>query len=124
MNTKLQNLINQLSPTEQQRLIKHLEREYELKFKGSNMLRDDIKDKVVEIIKADFAEPSFVVQEHNTWVDLNLDAVDVVGLSEVLLKEFELEEIPFSRVMGWETVSDVIGTIEDYLECALHDREG
>ena len=125
MNEKLKNMIRQLSSSEQKTLEDYLERQYSVEFKGDGMLRDDIVYKITVLLHMEFMhiEHAELHEKHNLQKDLNLDAVDITAFADALLKEFELEEIPFSNIMEWVTVADIVNTIEDSLECALHDME-
>ena len=116
MNEKLNNMIRQLSSSEQKTLEDYLERQYSVEFKGDGMLRDDIKDKTLELLQIEFNWICSNINEEMTLQkDLTLDAVDITAFADTLLKEFELEEIPFSNVMEWVTISDIVSTIEDLL---------
>lgn len=122
MNNKILNLVKQMSEREKQSLFDYIKRQYALKEK-TGMLRDDIKDKVFDLINSTFVDPKFMLQEHHTWVDITMDAEDVIALSEMIMIEFELDSIDFSEVMKWQTLKDVITYIEEALECALHDMK-
>jgi len=84
------------------------------------MLRDDIKDKVIEIIETLF---DITVEEKDSFRELDFDAIDITEISEALITVFEIDEIKFATVMEWEKVSDIIGTVEEKIEYALHDME-
>jgi len=86
------------------------------------MFRDDIRDRIFDLITANFTDSRFIVQENYTWIEMNMDAVDVQSLSDMVEAEFEID-IEFSETMKWETASDVVTYIETALEDALHDIE-
>lgn len=123
MNEKILNLVKQMSESEKQTLLTHIKRQYALEEKTS-MLRDDIQDKVFDLITSNFTDPRFIVQEQYSWVEMNMDTVDVAALSEMIIVVFELDGIEFSDIMKRQTLKDVITYIEEALECALHDMEG
>ena len=120
---KIDNLVNQLSASEHIALAEYIERQYAIEYKGEGVLRDDIRDRIFELIKSNFTSLKFIVQEHYTWMDMEMNPDEVNALSEMLMIEFGLESIEFSRVMEWQRVSDVISYIEDALECVLYDAE-
>ena len=107
LNGKILNLVKQMSEDEKQSLLTYIKRQYMLEEK-TGMLRDDIRDRVFEIIKLLFADDSFEVQEHFNFIDLTMDAKDVTELSDALSREFELEDIPFAEVMEWQRIKDII----------------
>jgi len=80
------------------------------------MLRDDIKDKVSDIITSNLTDPRLVVQEQHNWVELNMDAVDVTELSCFIEAEFDIDFISPDAVSKWNTVADIVNYIEDQLE--------
>lgn len=84
------------------------------------MLRDDIRDEVFDMIKADFVEPKFIVQEQYNWIELNMDANDINTLTTLIEKEFDIPFISPDAVSKWNTVADMVNYIEDTLECALY----
>ena len=84
------------------------------------LLRDDIKDKVFDLITTNFTDPKFVVQEHHTWIELNMDAVDVVELSTFVEFEFDIGFISPDGIQKWTTVKDIV----NYIETALEDKDG
>jgi len=79
------------------------------------MLRDDIRDKVFDMINADFTEPRFIVQEQYNWIELNMDANDINVLASFLEKEFEISFISPDDKDKWYTVKDIVDYIEDNL---------
>jgi len=118
MGKRIENLINQLSESDQKVLADYIEGQYCVEFIGDGkMLRDDISIKVTESLQAEFNWISHaeISESHNLQRDLTLDAVCITGFAELLVKEFSLEDIEFSNIMEWLTVKDII----DYLEEAL-----
>jgi len=96
--------------------------------KEASMLRDDIRDKVTELLIQDFtwlegSNEGKVEETDELQKRLSLDAVDITAFSDTLIREFDLGSIEFSKVMEWEIVEDIVDYIEDNLECALHDME-
>jgi len=45
-----------------------------------------------------------------------MDAIDVSILADAIIKEFDLEDIDFSKIMEWQRVKDVVSYIEDISE--------
>ena len=83
---------------------------------GEEMLiRDDIKDKIFDLITANFTDPKFRVHEHFTWEQMSMEITCVQHLSDMAAITFEIE-IPFSEVMKWTTVKDIVNYIETALE--------
>ena len=112
MNKRILNLVKQMGEEDKKHLYQRIQSEYALKEKNG-MLRDDIRDKIFEIIKMLFADYKFVVQEHLSFAELNMDAIDVTALVDAIMKEFDLEAIEFSNIMEWQRVADIINYIED-----------
>ena len=91
------------------------------------MLRDDIKDKVIELLHEQFSWlnddedtekgiSNRIHCEYETFDDLGLDISDVREFTEdVLLLNFELEHIDFSKVMEWRRIKDIVDYLEDNL---------
>ena len=77
------------------------------------MLRDDIRDRVFELIRSLF---TLEVKESMTFEELELDAVDITALADALLVEFDLEEVEFASVMEWQKIQDVVSYIDITLE--------
>lgn len=118
-NKKINNLVNQLSPSEQKQLEEYLEIQYAVNFsEEQRMYRDDIKDRVIELLTA--ISWKEVKEESLLEKELELDTVDLAGFSETLLEEYDLEEIEFSALMEWTTVKDIV----DYIEIALQNKVG
>jgi len=115
--------LDKLSKGELKALWQHIQHQYVPDFgeKEDEMLRDDIRDKVFDMINADFVEPRFIAQEQYNWIELNMDANDVNVLAIFLEKEFDIDFINPDDINKWQTVSDIVDYIEDVLECALHD---
>lgn len=121
MIKKILNLVKQMSRSEQVILHDYIKGQYclEEKQKGNQMLREEIKTKICDLITANFTDPTTLVMEESIWVNLNMNAVDVTELADMILVEFELEEVVFSKLMEWESVKDVVDYIEDSLECVV-----
>lgn len=88
------------------------------------MNRDDIKTKVIELLQQQFswlnddedteAGISNIIQsEYESFDALGLSRDDVREFTEVLLENFELEYIEFSKVMEWVRIKDMIDYVED-----------
>ena len=87
------------------------------------MLRDDIKTKVIELLQEQFSwlnddedteEVSNIIQsEYESFDALGLSRDDVREFTEVLLENFELEYIEFSKVMEWVRIRDIVDYLED-----------
>ena len=93
------------------------------------MHRDDIKTKVIELLQQQFSwlnddedteEVSNIIQsEYESFDALGLSRDDVREFTEVLLENFELEYIEFSKVMEWVRIKDIV----DYLEDTAVEKE-
>ena len=93
------------------------------------MHRDDIKTKVIELLQQQFSwlnddedteEVSNIIQsEYESFDALGLSRDDVREFTEVLLENFELEYIEFSKVMEWVRIKDIV----DYLEDTVVEKE-
>ena len=87
------------------------------------MHRDDIKTKVIELLQQQFSwlnddedteEVSNIIQsEYESFDALGLSRDDVREFTEVLLENFELEYIEFSKVMEWQIIEDMVDYLED-----------
>ena len=87
------------------------------------MHRDDIKTKVIELLQQQFSwlnddedteEVSNIIQsEYESFDALGLSRDDVREFTEVLLENFELEYIEFSKVMEWVRIKDIVDYLED-----------
>ena len=97
------------------------------------MLRDDIKTKVIELLQKQFSwlnddedteEVSNIIQsEYESFDALGLSRDDVREFTEVLLENFELEYIEFSKVMEWVRIKDIVDYLEDtVVEKGLSDE--
>ena len=97
------------------------------------MLRDDIKTKVIELLQQQFSwlnddedteEVSNIIQsEYESFDALGLSRDDVREFTEVLLENFELEYIEFSKVMEWVRIKDIVDYLEDtVVEKGLSDE--
>ena len=113
MIEELSNMVRQLSEDEQAKLVKHIKRQYALDFKEGCMLRDDIRDRIFELIRSLF---TLEVKESMSFEELGLDAVDITALADALLLDFELEEIEFASVMEWQKIQDIVSYIDITLE--------
>lgn len=114
MKQKINNLMNQLSVNELDDLFVHIKRQYAVEEKDS-MLRDDIRDKVVELLQATFSWIT-VVDEDTDYFSLALGSQEIVEFCVVLLENFELEHVELAKMMEWQTVKDIVDYIEDNLE--------
>ena len=90
------------------------------------MHRDDIKDKVIELLQEQFpwlnddednedGISNTVKSEYESFDALGLSRDDVREFTEVLLENFELEHIEFSKVMEWQRIKDMVDYLEDSL---------
>ena len=113
MLEKINNLLRQLSEAEQKELLCHIKRQYALDFKEGCMLRDDIRDRIFELIRSLF---TLEVKESMSFEELELDAVDITALADALLLEFELEQIEFANIMEWQKIQDIVSYIDIALE--------
>jgi hypothetical protein len=97
------------------------------------MHRDDIKTKVIELLQQQFSwlnddedteEVSNIIQsEYESFDALGLSRDDVREFTEVLLENFELEYIEFSKVMEWVRIKDIVDYLEDtVVEKGLSDE--
>ena len=97
------------------------------------MHRDDIKTKVIELLQQQFSwlnddedteEVSNIIQsEYESFDALGLSRDDVREFTEVLLENFELEYIEFSKVMEWVRIRDIVDYLEDtVVEKGLSDE--
>ncbi len=77
------------------------------------LYREWIKNKVFDLIKSNFATPNFKPKEEYTFRDMDISPDEVNALSEMLIVEFELVDIEFSRVMEWQAIGDVVKYIEE-----------
>ncbi len=114
------NLVKQMTEDDKKELLRYIKGQYTLE-ERSGMLRDDIADRVFELIKLLFADDKFAMHESFTLVELDMDATDVQELKETIEIDFDLESIDFSRVMEWQKVKDIIDTVDDILICAESD---
>ena len=88
------------------------------------MNRDDIKTKVIELLQQQFPWLSddedteegisnTIKDENETFEALALDRDTIREFAEVLLENFELEYIEFSKVMEWVRIKDMVDYLED-----------
>ena len=123
MKKLIDNLVVQLSPREQKNLSEHIQRQYSITYSKENkVFRDDIKDKVIELLKIEYRELENVRVDNFSTLEkhLGLDAVDITSFADTLIQEFELEGIEFSAIMEWQAVKDIV----DYIENSLENKEG
>jgi acyl carrier protein len=82
------------------------------------MLRDDIRDKVIELLHGDFQWINKVVLKENTilLIDLDIDSLDIVEFSQTLEFEFDINFISPDDISKWITVKDIVDYIEQNLE--------
>lgn len=119
MKKLIDNLVVQLSPREQKTLSEHIQRQYSVDHSKENkVFRDDIKDKVIELLKIEYRELENVRVDNFSTLEkhLGLDAVDITSFADTLIQEFELEGIEFSAIMEWQAVKDIVEYIENSLE--------
>lgn len=85
------------------------------------MMRDDIRDRIFEIIKINFTSLKFTVYEKYTYQDMDMSPGDMRTLAELIATEFDIEEIPLAKVMAWTTVGSIVSNIENILEGAGYE---
>jgi len=112
---KIINLVKQLEPGEKQALFEHIQRQY-IREEKDGMLRDDIAEKITQLLQQDFSwiEEELIEETDLQAVGLDKDCITTFG--NILLQEFDLDYIEFSKVMEWTTVKDIVSYIEDALE--------
>ena len=110
MTKRLENLIGQLTHREHIELAEHIEKRYAIEFIVPKD-REEIKEKVSNLIRSNFATPQFKVLENYTFMDLEMSPDEVNALSEMIIDKFDLDSICFSDVMEWQKVSDIINYI-------------
>lgn len=115
MTEQLRQLINRLSRGEQKLLENYISKEFTVET-GDGMLRDDITAKIFYILQSLHPWLKENLREDETFIELYLGNVEIAELVKVLLVEFELEDIAFSKVMEWQKLSDVIDYIENMIE--------
>jgi len=115
MLDKITNLVKQMSENEKQSLFEYIQKQYYLGEK-TGMLKDDIIEKVIGLLYVTFEWIEDVEQDSTLEKGLNLDAMNIKIFMDILLLEFDLEEIEFSKVMELLTVDDIVNLIEDALE--------
>jgi len=82
---------------------------------GEEMLiRDDIRDRIIEEMQILFPWMD-IPHEGDTLAHLKLDSQNMLSFCKILIKEFDLEDITFAKVMQWSTVKDIVDYIEDNL---------
>lgn len=78
--------------------------------------RINIKDRVFKIIQSNFTGPKFTVKEEYRFNDIEMSPDAINALSEMLIEEFDLISIDYSRVIDWLKISDVINHIENQIQ--------
>ena len=83
----------------------------------------NIKSKVIDLLHLQFPwltddEDSVGVSNRvrsqgECFSDLAISLNDLAVFSEILAKEFELEEIPFADVRKWRTIQDMVWYVRD-----------
>ena len=111
------NLVKQLPEDDKKELLTYIKGQYTIE-ERKGMLRDDIKDRIFELIKLHFATGNFTVKEEYSFKDLYIDSTVLAALCEIIENDFEIEPIEFSRAMEWQRVKDIIDTVDDILICA------
>lgn len=71
-----------------------------------------LRDVICEFVKI---EPEKITEETNIRSELGLNSLELVNLAVAIENEFEVE-IPDRDVVGIETVGDVIGLLESYID--------
>jgi len=115
MNEKIENMVNQLSENEKQELAQYIERAYAVDFTGDKMLRDDIKDKLIELIQVEFSGTQFIEEKSELEV-FEIDSLDRITLASEIENEFDIDFISPDHTSGWNTVKDIVSHIETALE--------
>ena len=110
INEQIMHLVKQLSKKEKMQEYQHIKDTYSVGAK-TTMLRDDIRDKIFELLYADFP---FLEKfdESNDLEVIHLGQQELVDFSATLIKEFSLEDIEFSEIKEWEVVADIINTVD------------
>lgn len=125
MINKIVKLLEQLKPNELRHLHDKIEADYSLgelwtvkKKKEKAMLRDDIRDQLFELLKANFVWITHVelCEKHELRKDLTILQVDLNEFSDYIENLFDLEFISPDAVSKWNTVADIVNYIEDNLE--------
>lgn len=80
------------------------------------MNRDNIKDKVFEIVSSELKADISSIKEESSFVeDLKADSLDVVEVIMKLEDDFGIE-IPDETAQGMQTMKDTIDYVEDQLK--------
>ena len=114
MVERLDNLTDQLSESQKEYLVGYLRKHFALDFTGE-IMRDDIRDRIFEMIKLLFGDDKMIVGENSSFIDLEIDATDVSELHDKIESEFIIRKIEFSEAMEWQKIKDVIDCVEDRL---------
>ena len=97
------------------------------------MLRDDIKDKVIELMHQHFpwlnddedtpiGVSNRIKIECETFNELGINMSDIREFVEdVLLVEFELNDIDLAEVVKWRAIKNIVDFLENHLAPALGD---
>ena len=110
INEQIMHLVKQLSEKEKMQEYQHIKDTYNVGATKA-MLRDDIRDKIFELLHVDFP---FLekFEEGDDLSVMHLGQQELVDFSETLLQEFELQDIDFAEIKEWETVADIINTVD------------
>jgi len=120
--------LEKLSRGELKALWQHIQFQYVPDFgeKEDEMLRDDIRDKIIELLYTEFdwlKQYAPIDLETSAFEDLDIDTLNIVEFSSTIEAEYEIGFISPDYYTKWSTAEDIVGYIEDNLECALHDME-
>lgn len=78
--------------------------------KISNMDKEKVSKKVIEILKENYHTPDEILQEHKLYEDIGLDSIDVVEFTMLCEDEFKAS-IPHEKIEEIKTVNDVVEAI-------------
>lgn len=93
---------------------------------------ENVKSRVIELMQRHFSWLSDdedtpdgvtnkIASQCETFDALGISRDELLEFVDVLIKEFDLEDIEFSEVMKWRRVKDMVDYLEDNLEAALDD---
>ena len=85
---------------------------------------ENVKSRVIELMQKHFSWLSDdedtpagvtnkITSQCETFDALGISRDELVGFVDVLIKEFDLEDIEFSEVMKWQRIKDVIRYIKE-----------
>lgn len=85
---------------------------------------ENVKNRVIELMQKHFSWLSDdedtpigvtnkITSQCETFDALGINRDELVEFVDVLIKEFDLEDIEFSEVMKWQRVKDVINYIKE-----------